>query len=42
MSVTDHAELLGEVNICESPELDGYSNLVCLVTDISQNLPIFT
>ena len=30
MSVTDHAELLGEVNICESPELDGYSNLVCL------------
>ena len=24
------AELLGEVNICENPELDGHSNLVCL------------
>jgi hypothetical protein len=29
-AVTDHAELLGEWNICNSPDLPGHDSLVCL------------
>ena len=28
-AVTDHAELLGEVNICTNPELDGHDSWAC-------------
>lgn len=28
-AVTDHAELLGEVEICQNPQFDGYSSLQC-------------
>jgi len=30
-AVTDHAELIGEWNICNSPDLRGYDSLVCRV-----------
>jgi hypothetical protein len=30
-AVTDHAELLGEVEICRSPELSGYESIVCRI-----------
>ncbi len=30
-AVTDHAELLGETHICQTPGLDGYGSLVCRV-----------
>jgi hypothetical protein len=30
-AVTDHAELLGEWNICNHPELEGYGSLVCRI-----------
>lgn len=29
--VSDHAELIGEVNMCNSPEVEGYSSWQCLV-----------
>lgn len=29
--VSDHAELLGEVNMCGSPEIDGYGSWQCLI-----------
>ncbi|MEL6345965.1 MAG: DUF3604 domain-containing protein [Myxococcota bacterium] len=28
-AVTDHAELLGEVEICSNPDLEGYASLTC-------------
>ena len=30
-AVTDHSELLGEVNICNHPEQPGYDSLVCRI-----------
>lgn len=30
-AITDHAELFGEVRICNTPELDGYNSWVCKV-----------
>jgi hypothetical protein len=30
-AVTDHAELLGEVEICRSPELEGHDSIVCRI-----------
>ncbi len=30
-AVTDHAELLGEVEICRSPEMTGYDSIVCRI-----------
>ena len=30
-AVTDHAELLGEAHICNTPGLDGYDSLVCRI-----------
>jgi hypothetical protein len=30
-AVTDHAELLGEWNICNDPKLEGHSSLVCRI-----------
>lgn len=30
-AVTDHAELLGEVEICNTPDLEGHGNWACLV-----------
>lgn len=30
-AITDHAELYGEVRICNTPELEGYNNWVCKV-----------
>jgi hypothetical protein len=30
-AVTDHAELLGEVNICNHPEQIGYDSLICTI-----------
>jgi hypothetical protein len=30
-AVTDHAELLGETRICNSPEMQGYDSLVCRI-----------
>jgi hypothetical protein len=30
-AVTDHAELLGEVNICSNPGLDGHDSLMCKI-----------
>lgn len=29
--VSDHAELIGEVNMCNSPEIEGYSSWQCLL-----------
>ena len=31
VAVTDHAEFLGEVRICQTPELEGYGSLVCTI-----------
>ncbi len=31
MAVTDHAEQLGEVRICNTPGMDGYNSWVCLM-----------
>jgi len=30
-AVTDHAELIGEVEICRTPELEGYHSLICWI-----------
>jgi uncharacterized protein DUF3604 len=30
-AVTDHAELFGEVNVCNSPGMPGYDSTVCLI-----------
>ena len=40
-AVTDHAELLGELNTCQSPDLPGYDSLPCIIYRYFPRLAFF-